>query len=101
MKDKLQSEKCARSLKALADRDRLKIVQCLVSGPKTVTDLTVLLGREIAVVSHHLGVLRNASLVLDEKDGRFVVYRLHPDVFNGQEGSDVIDLGCCRLELDQ
>lgn len=103
MRDRLQSSKCARYLKALADPDRLKLVQGLQSGPKTVTELALLLGKELANVSHHLGVLRHAGLVLDEKEGKFVIYRLHPDLFRSKEpgqATDVFDLGCCRLELN-
>jgi ArsR family transcriptional regulator len=103
MRDRLQSDKCARFLKALADPERLKIVQCLQSGPKNVTDLATALGKELANVSHHLGVLRHAGLVQDEKDGKFVVYRLHPEVFRPKESgtnTDMFDLGCCRLELN-
>jgi ArsR family transcriptional regulator len=103
MRDRLQSDKCARFLKALAEPDRLKIVQCLQTGRKTVTELSALLGKELANVSHHLGVLRNAGLVQDEKDGKFVIYSLHPDVFRPKEAgenADSFDLGCCRLELN-
>ncbi|MCI0638203.1 MAG: metalloregulator ArsR/SmtB family transcription factor [Gemmataceae bacterium] len=96
MQDKLQSQKCARSLKALADPDRLKIIQCLLGGSKHVSELAQLLGLEIANVSHHLGVLRNAELVRDEKRGKFVVYSLDEGVTSETR---VLDLGCCRLEL--
>jgi ArsR family transcriptional regulator len=102
MKDRLQSRECARSLKALADPDRLKIIQCLQDGPKHVSQIAQLLGAEIANVSHHLGVLRHANLVQDQKDGKFVIYSLNPDVFapaaDGRPAR-VADLGCCRLEL--
>jgi ArsR family transcriptional regulator len=102
MDDRLQSTQCARVLKALADPERLKIVQCLQAGPKNVGELSALLAQELANVSHHLGVLRHAGLVLDEKRGKFVIYSLHPDVFRPKErgqAADVLDLGCCRLEL--
>ena len=102
MDDQLQSVECARRLKALADPERLKIIQCLQGGPKHVSALSDLLGADIANVSHHLGVLRHAGLVRDEKQGKFVVYSLHPDIFRpGEPGqaADVLDLGCCRLEL--
>jgi ArsR family transcriptional regulator, nickel/cobalt-responsive transcriptional repressor len=101
MRDRLQSDKCARFLKALADPDRLKIVQCLQDGPKNVTDLATALGKEMANVSHHLKVLRHAGLVQDEKGGRF--YQLHPEVFRPKQSGaamNLLDLGCCRLELN-
>jgi len=97
MQDKLQSDRCARFLKALADPERLRIIQCLQQGPKNVSQLTELLDAELANVSHHLGVLRHAGLVQDEKKGKFVVYSLHPRVF--QHDDKVADLGCCRLDL--
>lgn len=101
MRDRLQSAKCARYLKALADPDRLKLVQALQAGPKTVTDLSLLLGKELPNVSHHLGVLRNADLVQTEKHGKFVIYRLNPELFHKDtaDKADALDLGCCRLEL--
>jgi ArsR family transcriptional regulator len=102
MRDRLQSKDCARRLKALADPERLKIVQCLQTGAKNVTELSALLGAELANVSHHVRVLRNAKLVCDDKQGKFVVYSLNPDVFRPRgpgEGCDCLDLGCCRLEL--
>jgi DNA-binding transcriptional ArsR family regulator len=101
MHDELQSADCARRLKALADPERLKIIQLLQSGPKNVSTLSDLLGADIANVSHHLGVLRHAGLVRDEKQGKFVVYSLHPDIFRPGEPGQVaaLDLGCCRLEL--
>ncbi len=96
MKDKLQSEKCARLLKALADPDRLKIIQCLQSGPKNVGHIATMLDAQIANISHHLGVLRVAGLVEDVKQGKFVCYNLTPDYL---QGSNVLDFGCCRIEL--
>lgn len=101
MRDKLRSEDCARSLKALADPDRLKIIQQLQTGPKNVSELAALLDDELANVSHHLGVLRHAGLVLDEKQGKYVVYSLHPNVYRpgADHAADCLDLGCCRLEL--
>jgi ArsR family transcriptional regulator len=103
MDDHLQSQQCARYLKALADPDRLRIIQCLGSGPKNVSEIAALVDREFVNVSHHLGVLRHADLVEDHKQGKFVVYSLHPDVAARKRkagGKEVLDLGCCRLEWD-
>jgi hypothetical protein len=46
--------------------------------------------------------MREAGLLLDEKQGRFVLYRLHPDVFTPEAAagrSEHLDFGCCRLEI--
>jgi DNA-binding transcriptional ArsR family regulator len=101
MEDALESDHCARVLRAMADRERLKIVQCLREGPKNVTEIAEQLGVEVVNASHHLGVLRQAGLVLDRRQGRFIIYQLHPDVFHpaskGQK--EHLDFGCCRLEI--
>lgn len=102
MTEPLQPDLCARALRALADPERLRIIHCLRSGEQNVSQLAALLKAEIVNVSHHLGVLRHAGLVQDEKQGRFVVYRLHPDIFHqsgGAENAEHLDFGCCRLEL--
>jgi ArsR family transcriptional regulator len=102
MEDSLQPQRCARLLRAVADPERLRIIRCLRTGPLNVSELAAQLGAEIVNVSHHLGVLRQAGLVQDQKQGRFVLYRLHPDVFKptaDQDSTDFLDLGCCRLEM--
>ncbi|HEX5104674.1 MAG TPA: metalloregulator ArsR/SmtB family transcription factor [Pirellulaceae bacterium] len=92
------SKECADRLKALADPDRLRIVQILRSGPKNVSEITAEMKAEIANVSHHLQILKRERLVETEKQGRFVVYRLHPDVCEPTPDSGSLDLGCCRLQ---
>jgi ArsR family transcriptional regulator len=100
MQDDLQADLCARRLRAVADPDRLRIIQCLRGGPKNVGEIAAVLGAEIVNVSHHLGVLRNANMVQDHKEGRYVVYQLHPDLFQpGVAAPDHLNLGCCRLEI--
>ncbi len=101
MDDALESDRCARMLRAMADRERLKIVQCLREGPKNVGEIADQLGVEMVNVSHHLGVLRQAGVVLDQRQGRLIVYQLHPDVFqpSSKGKKEHLDFGCCRLEI--
>ena len=102
MTDPLQPEHCARMLRALADPERLQIISALRGGPRNVGELAELLRAKVVNVSHHLGVLRHAGVVLDERQGRFVVYRLHPDVFrppDNPSGGPTLDLGCGRHHL--
>ncbi len=98
--DPLSSKECAERLKALADEDRLRIVQVLRGGPKNVSEIAAALKADITNVSHHLQILKRERIVETEKQGRFVVYRLHPDVFAATRSSgECLDLGCCKLEL--
>ena len=101
MKDPLSSKECAERLKALADADRLRIVQVLRGGEQNVSEISAALSADIANVSHHLQILKREKIVETEKRGRFVVYRLHPDVFAAEKAAsgDCLDLGCCKLEL--
>jgi ArsR family transcriptional regulator len=101
MKNKADFQACADRLKALADSDRLRILLRLFEGSVSVGSLAEELGEDIAKVSHHLGVLRRAGVAQAEKQGRFVVYRLHPDVSlrRGEKGSLRINFGCCAFDL--
>ena len=101
MPNSLDASNCSRFLKALGDPLRLKIVEFLQSGPKTVTDIAECLEIEIANASHHLHVLAHADLVTTERDGKFCYYSLAPEVHvrGSSRGPSSLDFGCCRLEL--
>lgn len=100
MKDVLSSSRCAEVLRALADADRLRLVQCLRDRAHSVGELATAVGAEIANVSHHLQILKRTGIVLTEKQGRHVIYRLHPDVYRvGTATGDQLDFGCCQLGL--
>lgn len=89
-------------LRALADPDRLRIVNVLRDGPRAVKDIAAAVGAPFVNVSHHLKVLRAAGLVRDERQGRFIVYQLTASVFQpctGPGEPEFLDLGCCRLEI--
>ena len=104
MRDRLHAEDCARFLKALADPARLRIIECLQAGPLVVSKLCGQLHEEMGNVSHHLGVLRHAGLVSAEKHGKYVAYALNPRFFRSREPgrtADLLDLGCCRVELSR
>jgi ArsR family transcriptional regulator len=102
MDDALDSSRCAQLLKAIADPERLRIVQCLRSGSHHVGAIAQMLDLEIANVSHHLGVLKQSGFVLADKRGRFVVYSLNPEIFVARPSGkkpNRIELGCCCIEL--
>jgi len=62
--------------KALGHPSRLLIVDALAGGELCVTELTELVGSDASTVSNHLSVLRNVGLVIDERRGQQVFYRL-------------------------
>ena len=97
-----EARRCARILHALADPQRLRIIDRLRRGPRTVTELARLIQAEVANTSNHLGILRRAGLVQAQKRGRFLVCSLPPTVFRPATRTSAkgyLDLGCCRLEI--
>jgi ArsR family transcriptional regulator len=66
---------------ALSDETRLEIVQRLRSGERCVCDLTDLLEAAQSRLSFHLKVLKDAGLVVDRRDGRWVHYSLNREAF--------------------
>ena len=92
-------DEALRYLRALGDPDRLKIVQALRTGPKSVSDVCRELASPMANVSHHLHALKDAGIVSASKRGRHVIYRLDHVVETGDAGTHVLDFGCCRIEF--
>jgi ArsR family transcriptional regulator len=73
----------AKVMKALGHPSRLMIVDELSRGERCVCDLTALVGHDMSTVSKHLSVLREAGIVMDDKRGLEVFYRLKvPCVLN-------------------
>lgn len=67
--------------KALADVNRLRIVQRLAVADATVGELIEHVGLSQPLVSWHLGRLRAAHIVETRRNGRETVCRLRPDAF--------------------
>ena len=67
------------ALQALADPVRLHIVRLLRQREQCVCHLTETLALSQGTVSHHVGVLKRAGLILDRRDARWTYYRLDPE----------------------
>ncbi len=78
MEQKLHPRFEARAaiLKAMGHPTRLFILEELHKQERCVNDLTNMIGSDVSTVSKHLSVLKNAGLVLDEKRGTSIFYRL-------------------------
>jgi len=66
----------ARIVKAMAHATRLFLLNEMTKGERCVCELTALVGADVSTVSKHLTVLREAGLVVSEKRGNQVFYRL-------------------------
>lgn len=69
----------ARAFQALSDETRLQIVELLSTGEHCVCDLQTALGAYQSRLSFHLKRLKDAGLVRDRKDGRWVYYALEDE----------------------
>lgn len=68
-------------LSALAEPNRLHIVEILHAGPRSVGELVTQLSLPQPYVSKHLKVLSKAGLVEVERDAQRHIYRLRPQPF--------------------
>src|SRR5262245_43474582 len=68
----------AALLRLLGDPTRLRLLRMLEREALNVSELTAILGMAQSGVSRHLGLLRDAGLVVEERAGIFTWYRLSP-----------------------
>ena len=67
------------ALKAAGDPTRTRILKLLERGGLCVCQVQAVLGLAPSTVSKHLAVLRNAGLVADRRDGKWIEYALVAD----------------------
>src|SRR4029434_7513930 len=67
----------------LGEEARLRLLRVLGRERLNVTELTGILGLAQSGVSRHLGLLKDASFVVEEKDAGYTYYRLAPTLADG------------------
>src|SRR5437773_4294400 len=72
----------------LGDEGRLRLLRVLARERLNVTELTGVLGLAQSGVSRHLGLLKDAGLVQEEKNGGYSYYRLTPALASGNAGEN-------------
>jgi SAM-dependent methyltransferase len=71
----------------LGDEARLRLLRVLARDRFNVTELTGVLGLAQSGVSRHLGLLKDAGLVSEERDGAYTYYRLSPAIRDNGHGA--------------
>ncbi len=71
-----------RVFKAVADKNRLRILKMLEVKKMCVCELSAALGITQPSVSKHLSILKNAGLVLDERNCQWIDYTLCDEKIN-------------------
>ena len=77
--DKLNDQELSNiavMLKALSDPTRLKIMQFLHDGEKSVGDIVAEVGTAQANISRHLSILSRAHLLISRRDKTTVYYKM-------------------------
>ena len=80
-----RTERSIELFHALSDETRLEIIELLRGGERCVCELTDTLDAAQSRLSFHLRVLKDAGIVRDRKDGRWVHYELDPEAFEEME----------------
>ena len=68
------------TLRALADPVRRDILHLLRSGSLSAGDFTSHFPVTAAAISRHLSVLKEADLIRDRREGKFIYYELNASV---------------------
>lgn len=68
------------TLKALSDPTRREILQMLRGGSKSAGEISDHFTITAAAISRHLSVLKDADLIRDQREGKFIIYTLNTSV---------------------
>ena len=69
-----------QTLKALADPTRREILNLLKGGSRSAGEICERFNISAAAVSRHLSVLKEADLVCDSREGKYIYYELNTSV---------------------
>ena len=68
------------TLKALSDPTRREILNLLKKGKLSAGEITDHFDITAAAISRHLSVLKEADLIWDTRDGKYILYELNTSV---------------------
>ncbi len=69
-----------QTLRALADPTRREILNLLKSGKKSAGEICEHFDISAAAISRHLSVLKDADLVYDTREGKYIYYEINTSV---------------------
>jgi len=64
--------------KSLSDKNRLRILKALQSKSLCVCEIRELLDLALSTVSQHLKLLKQSGFIIEEKEGKWVNFKLNP-----------------------
>ena len=77
-------EAAIKMFKALSDETRLRIYLLLLQGELCVCELVNILDMEQSRVSHSVRILKEAGLVVNRREGKWIIYSVNPETENNR-----------------
>ena len=75
-------EAIIKMFKALSDETRLRIYLLLLQGELCVCELVNILNMEQSRISHSVRILKEADLVVNRREGKWIIYAVNPETEN-------------------
>lgn len=106
-RERVDVVRLARLFHALSDKTRLRIVERLLLGEQCVCNLMEMLELGQSHLSFHMRALKDAGLVTDRRDGRWIHYSLSPGTLGdlqdflgtvGEKAARLDAASCCEEE---
>lgn len=72
-------EQQEKILKALSDKNRIRIIKMLQKKPLCVCEIRSVLELATSTVSKHLSILRDVGLISDWKEGKWINYKINTE----------------------
>ncbi len=90
----------SKTFSALSDATRREILKMLREGDLTAGEIAAKFDISKPSISHHLNILKNAGLVLDERKGQYIYYSLNTSVLDEVMGwiANLLDKGESKNE---
>lgn len=99
LSDPATMHETAELMRLLADPTRLRVLSLLEDGEMNVSTLCRELDVAQPTVSHHLGLLREAGILLCRREGKQVFYSINPTHLQPPDDRGCLHLRHGHLEL--
>lgn len=97
----LPDRQLSKFFKALSDQTRREILRLLERHPRSVGEIVDNFQLSQPTISRHLSVLREADLVVDQRRGQHVIYRLNANTLTDAIVEFFKEFRHSRQELDR
>jgi len=77
-------EATIKMFKALSDETRLRIYLLLLQGELCVCELVNILNIEQSRISHSVRILKEAGLVVNRRESKWIIYAVNPETENNR-----------------